>query len=313
MTTDSHTKTTTGDLTLAGWRVCSEWSFPELTPWKGDDRPADITIRCGKIPDMLPDAVHVRPLVQTNRQGWIRYSIRNVATYLVRDGREVIIDTKQPEGTPDVSLFMLGSVFGFLCLQRGLLPLHASCVTFGGRTIAFAGPSGVGKSTMAALLLARGAKLLSDDVTVIDVNAASGPVVRPSFPRQKLWQDTLRALAIPAGTRLRRTVDMEKFDRPVADLFHETPTQLDQIIQLGFRNRGRGVELVPLPGLLAVRALHNNVYRRTAAGLLGLGEDQFGNCALLAQRVSIAALSLPSKLDGLLQAVDQLDALLRTP
>lgn len=299
------------DLTLCGWRVTTEWPLPELLPWTGDGRSADITIRRGTVPDRLPGTVQVTPLVQVNDQGWLRYTIEGVADYLVRDGRDVIVDTRHPLGTPDVALFLLGSVFGFLCHQRGLFPLHASCVTFGETAMAFIGASGVGKSTIAAILMAHGARLVSDDVTVIDLHADGGPLVLPSFPRQKLWRDTLDILGVQAGRRLRRTIDLDKYDRPVADLFHAAPMKLRGLYQLQSRSLEAAPGLTPLTGLEAMRMLHGNIYRTRAADLLGLAARQLQDCLHLSKAVPSQALMVPDGVAALMQAVGSLDGLLR--
>lgn len=301
------------DLTLCGWRVRTEWPLPELLPWTGDNRPVDISIRLGKVPATLPNLVQKRPLVQVNEEGCLRYTIRNVADYLVRDGREVTIDTPLPIDAPDVALFVLGSVLGFLCHQRGLLPLHASCVAFKGRVLAFAGHSGAGKSTMATLLLAQGAQLLSDDITVIDVHAEGGPIVLPSFPRQKLWRDTLDAFGLEPGRYLRRTVGLEKFDRPVAGHFQAAPMRLDGLFQLLSRGREDAPRRTPIVGLPAVRMLYENVYRRNAAGLLGLSDRIFKDCALLAKSLPHEALFLPDGIDKMSRIGSELGQLLGRP
>jgi hypothetical protein len=287
------------DLTLCGWRVNTEWPLPELLPWAGEDRPVDITIRIGEVPRDLPGAVQTTPLVQVNDAGWVRYTVRNVATYLVKGGREITIDTPHSPDTPDIALFLLGSVFGFLCHQRGLLPLHASCVAFGDRAIAFAGASGMGKSTISASLLAQGAQLVSDDVTVIDVHAPGGPMALPSFPRQKLWRDTLDALDLSPGRRLRGTVEMEKFDRPAGGLFRATPVRLAEVCELRSRVREEKPKLIPCEGLLAVRMLHRNIYRHRAATMLGFGSRLLQDAALLAKTLSHRTLLMP---DGLYKA-----------
>ena len=45
--------------------------------------------------------------------------------------------------------------------------LHASCVSRGGRAVLIAGRSGAGKSDLALRLIDRGAKLVSDDYTLV--------------------------------------------------------------------------------------------------------------------------------------------------
>ncbi|WP_200933232.1 MULTISPECIES: hypothetical protein [unclassified Sphingomonas] len=301
------------DHSLCGWRVRSAWPLPELLAWNGDDRTPDISIRLGQVPAELDGTVRKTPLVQVNECGWLRYAVRNVATYLVRDGNEVIIDTPHAPDTADVALFLLGSVLGFLCHQRGLLPLHASCIALEGKVVALAGHSGAGKSTLAALLLAQGARLLSDDVTVIDLRAEGGPMVLPTYPRQKLWRDTLDTLDIVPGRVLRRTVHLEKFDRQVADRFESAPMRLDGVCQIHLQMRENSLRLAPLEGMSAVRMLHENVYRRTAAGLLGRSNQVFADCVALSAQLPHRALVLPNGIDRITRQGGELAALLARP
>ncbi|HYC62034.1 MAG TPA: hypothetical protein VEK79_20955, partial [Thermoanaerobaculia bacterium] len=59
--------------------------------------------------------------------------------------------------------------------------------------VAFTGPSGRGKSTLVAALARAGHPLIADDMTVIELHG-DRPVVKPGFPRVKLWPDSAEAL-----------------------------------------------------------------------------------------------------------------------
>lgn len=98
----------------------------------------------------------------------------------------------------DVDVRYLRSVIGgeliaIALRQRGLLPLHASCIARDGRAIAFVGASGWGKSTTALYFTQHDYDLIGDDITVVDVN---GPVpqVRPGPSHVKLETASIRAL-----------------------------------------------------------------------------------------------------------------------
>lgn len=78
------------------------------------------------------------------------------------------------------------------------LTLHASAVGVGDEAIAFAGPSGQGKSTLAAAFRERGHPFLTDDVLATRANGARAEVW-PSYPEQRLWTDSARALALEVG------------------------------------------------------------------------------------------------------------------
>jgi hypothetical protein len=63
--------------------------------------------------------------------------------------------------------------------ERGILGTHAAAVAMGGRAIVLAGRSGAGKSTLTLALLREGARLLTDELTLVD---RDGSTVLP-YPR----------------------------------------------------------------------------------------------------------------------------------
>lgn len=85
---------------------------------------------------------------------------------------------------------------------RGDLVFHGSAVDLDGAAVAFMGPSGRGKSTLAAQLGSRGHALLADDCVRFVQSSAGGRsllAVQPAYPGVRLWQDSLRAIAPDAG------------------------------------------------------------------------------------------------------------------
>lgn len=248
---------------LCGLKVASELPLPDLLPWQGDDRPPDVTIRVGEVPDRLYAPVIDGPLVQMEAGGTSRFAIPGVAVYLVEGGRTVTVRADMDPSAPDVRVFLLGTVFAILCAQRGLLPLHASCVAIGGRAVAFTGESGAGKSTLAAAFHRQGYQVLADDVAVVDVEAPGGPLVLPSFPRIKLWGDVMGALTLSGKGLERIRSGMEKFHLPLEAGFQAEPLPVAAIYHL---NEARlpeqeGVERLSST-VAAVSDLDNAVYRR---------------------------------------------------
>lgn len=82
-----------------------------------------------------------------------------------------------------VPLLFSGGIIAFLLEMRSACVLHASGIEVDGAALAIAGASGQGKSTLAALLCAAGARLISDDVLRIGRNGHSfcylgSPVLR---------------------------------------------------------------------------------------------------------------------------------------
>ena len=71
---------------------------------------------------------------------------------------------KAPLVLEDAVLYLLGPILGFMLRLRGITCLHASGVVDDGKAFALTGPSGVGKSTLAASFAAAGYPVLTDDV-----------------------------------------------------------------------------------------------------------------------------------------------------
>lgn len=73
------------------------------------------------------------------------------------------------ELTPDNwEPFLIGQVLPFAALVAGLEIFHASAVVREGVAIAFAGPSGAGKTSLALSMCDRGASFLADDVLALE-------------------------------------------------------------------------------------------------------------------------------------------------
>jgi hypothetical protein len=117
-----------------------------------------------------------------------------VGAFLVRGGREIIVDAAPDAEDRVLRLSILGPALGLLLHQRGLLVLHGSVVASGGEAIAFLGMNGWGKSTIAAALHAKGYDLVADDVAAIAVEQEGGPFVLPGFPQVKLWPEAATLL-----------------------------------------------------------------------------------------------------------------------
>lgn len=117
----------------------------------------------------------------------------NVGTFVVRYGKEIVILPADGVHESWIRGVLLGPVLAMLLRQLRFLVLHASAVAIGHEVMLFMGGSGWGKSTLAAALCRQGARLLSDDVTAIEMTRSRAMVI-PGYPQLKLWPDSVRAL-----------------------------------------------------------------------------------------------------------------------
>jgi hypothetical protein len=273
------------DYDLCGWRVSSAIALPDLPSWVGDDRNADIVIDIGDVAPFASPTM-VTPLVSIDADGSAHFSVMGVADYLVTGGRRIVVSPVLPQDSPDIRLFLLGSGLGFLCHQRGVLPIHGATVDIDGEAVIFAGASGAGKSTLADAFARRGHVVLSDDVSPIQLTA-EGPLILPSLRRIRLWKDAVDNAGWNADDLERCRAGLEKFSRslhgepavkplPPRAIFHLRR----QWVKLG------GARFRRLRGRPAVDELQRQVFRWKS--LVGVA----GPMGALA-RTAIAASNIP--------------------
>ena len=125
---------------------------------------------------------------------------------------------------PDLlPVLVSGSLLAFVLTMRGETVLHASAVQVGDAALAFVGASGMGKSTMATLLCADGARLVTDDVLRLDTTTAA-PTCALGATELRLRQGADH-LADRFGTapRLRTTGDARQALAPLPATTEDLP------------------------------------------------------------------------------------------
>ncbi len=252
------------DYRLCGWRVHSALPLPDLLPWTGPAiAPVDIRIDLGTVPMLAEELTYAGIMLQVGIGGDCRFAVPGVAVFRIgAAGDHIAIAPELVQTDPAIRAFLLGTVFAILCQRRGVLPLHACCIRLatpdGPVAIAFTAASGIGKSTLAAEFRAQGCAILADDVTVLDRQG----MALPTFPRLKLWGDTLRRLDQPSQALERVRPGMEKFSLPLAKEFGTDPLPLAAIYHLSRVEDPRHAALHRIRGLAAVQpflqALHQD-------------------------------------------------------
>ncbi len=211
------------------------------------DAAPDVSIRVATSPLSLP-APTIRGLLFVADHDACLITAPGVGRYLVRDGRTIVVEPLPGASPEAVRLFLLGAALGMVLCQRGLLVWHASAVVGpdGGATV-LAGHSGRGKSTMTAALLARGCRLLTDDLTVVSREGGGSPLVHPTFPRMKLLPDAASRLGLDVGTLARVRPGARKLFVTAEERFVRTPLPIRRIYVLDYSSP-RDVEIQAVTG-----------------------------------------------------------------
>ena len=288
-----------------GLGIRSELDLPELV---AKDVPADISVCLGKV-DCLSEGLtdgQTHGLLSVS-QDEACYFYKDAGKYLVRSGREIIVEPISGADPVVVRLSLLGPAMALALMQRGTFVLHASAVAFqGSRAVAFLGGHAWGKSTLAAMLHLRGHRMLTDDVAAIGLPddssdpdaAASGAkleaTVIPSFPQVKLWPDAASSLGKDAESLPRVHPRVPKVAVAVTEGFSGSPVPLERIYVLG---KGPCVEIESLTRQNALGELMAHWYgsRFGPAMLQAIGTSSFFlRCATLVNAVPTQRLRRPA-------------------
>lgn len=144
----------------------------------------DVDIRWGEPVDGTndhPGGELIAWLGESDDEWWYRATstasghvirFRDKGDFVVSDDLSTVEVRPDASGNPEfLPVLAAGTAMAFVLTLRGNTVLHASAVAIEGRALAFVGPSGIGKTTLAAVMCLDGATLVTDDVLVV----ADGP------------------------------------------------------------------------------------------------------------------------------------------
>lgn len=295
----------TQDYCAYGLSFRSEVPLPDVRLAVTPDAP-DVVVRRASLAGTEFDSVDTGVFWKT-APGKFRIDIDDVASYLVLDGREILVDALPSASDTDVALFLMGSVTGALLHQRGFWPLHASAVNTSNGAVLFAGRSGAGKSTLMAGLNHRGFEAISDDISAIVSSPDSQIAVMPAVPRVKVCEDAAEYFGINT-TALQQVTSRRKFIAPIEN-YASQATPIRRIVFLGFTTE-ESCNLSDVAGAEAITHLTQSTYRRKFMKGLGLHASHFPLLSSVAKTIPLSVLRRPEKLSAIGQTLDRLETLL---
>jgi hypothetical protein len=206
-------------------RIASQFPLPELCPARSG---GDVEVRLDS----------TGPVIESRQISWqdppsatAVFEFPGAGRFTVRDGREVVVSPEPDADAPLLRLYVQGMMLAALLYQRGSFVLHASVVNVKGRAIAFTGPIGAGKSSIAAAFLAAGYGIAADDNAALDFNPTT-PSVVAGFPTLKVYP----AVAASLG-----------YDQHTLELMHDSQIKRAHRVTRGFVDTA-----LPLAGIYAL-------------------------------------------------------------
>lgn len=177
------------------------------------------------------------------------------------------------------------------------LVLHGCVLEIDGYAVGFLGPSGWGKSTLAANFLNHGFPLLADDLALIQPMRRSRFYIQPGPREIRLWPQSARGLNFGRG---REGAVCPEFPKKRFSLGHPSGSNangrtkpLRAFYILCRKNRGGGIRIENLNGREKLLAIFENFYNSIQKDPKIL-DRQFRSAAQLADSISVKRLHYPS-------------------
>jgi pimeloyl-ACP methyl ester carboxylesterase len=204
---------------------------------------------------------------------------------------------------------LLDQVLPLALSRSGHLVLHASAVHIPRLgSVAFVGPTGCGKSTLAAALGLRGCQVVTDDCLVVDHAEKRGEKAEsmavPGYPGLRLWRDAARGLGLEpnAATRVAHYTAKRRLASPVR--FRTSPSAIRALFVLGRRRRPTDpTRMKPLGSRDRLMSLAPYTYVMDVEERRQLSQ-MFRSLAALAAHVPIVRLNVPDSRRRVLETAD---------
>lgn len=299
-----------GLLTLA-----SRDRLPEVPRAADDVSAADWTFQLCAARPATKTGPWLRRLVLPDGRQWLSIARRD-RDYLLRFHRladfrlnlesRTIACVPRPRATTEtVRHLLLDQVLPMVVAEERTFALHASAIRGRRGIVAFLGPAGAGKSTLAITLARRGRTLIGDDCLLVE--AAGGKVrARATYPGARLHADSLHAiggLSSASRTRVAQYTRKQRIDLRGVNLHVEgtgTASKIERLYVLTpdarrSPDRPRVVPLSPREAMLELLrfTFHLDLHDRGAIA------SRFELAAITAQRVPACQLSFRHDFSGL--------------
>lgn len=217
---------------------------------------ADIVVEENAVSAGLRSPAHREPGCDVASGSFLSRGGPRGGRFLVRGADRVVLERHPEADDAILAAQFVSTVLPVILHHRGLLVLHANGAVADGRAVLVAGPSGAGKSTTLAALLARGCRMLSDDVSALRVGRDGRIEVVPGPARIRLTSASASAVGVDIGAPAAGGVK---------SVVRSEPSMASEAVPLGgiyvlASERREGVDCTALAGVAKLEALLGCLY-----------------------------------------------------
>jgi len=267
-----------------GLTINSDIPFPELLKASDEQVTIDVEI---VVDPFLKQGFNANTQSIFVEDGVVTLQTQDAGVFRMINGSKIIVSPYSWTDEDIIRLYILGTCMGILLLQRSTYPLHGSAVVISGKAYGFIGESGAGKSTLATAFVARGYKLLTDDIIPVGFSSVEQrPIVTPSYPQQKLWQQSLDAFGMDNEELRSIHGRATKFCVPVEELFCADQVPLAGLFELNMSESSEN-KLESVNKLERLPLLFKHTFRQFMVPNMNLSNWHFGSSAKIGDQIPI--------------------------
>ncbi|MBI9014113.1 MAG: hypothetical protein JEZ08_17895 [Clostridiales bacterium] len=202
------------------------------------------------------------------------FHIIDVGIFSVENGNKIIITPYKNADEKSIELYILGSGFGALLIQKNEFPIHGAFVEYNSVGVAIVGDAGAGKTSLTSALTKNSAKIITDDVMRLSF-LDNKPFVYPSYPSQKMWSKTANALNIDTSNLKSIVNRTGKYFVEDWSIFSNKPMEIKYMFEIVECDVDE-VCIESLDKKASLELLIRNSYRYFIIELSGRLKDHFG-------------------------------------
>ncbi|MEG2018752.1 MAG: hypothetical protein RR128_09880 [Clostridium sp.] len=274
-----------------GINIDSQIEIPEFPSNKKNINNKKVDLILGKASDSIKEEINKGSRISVTRDN-IWFHAEGVATYMINNGNEVIVEPCENYDEKLLKVYIMGSVMGFLLLQQQVLAIHGGTTVINDKAVIFTGDRGAGKSTLTTALGEKGYKFLADDVAAIRIDEV--PQVNPGFPYHKLCEDAVDKMNYDKEKLTHFRGDGKvKYLVPDLEGFSENQFPLKALFEISVGDVD-SVQLEEVYGQKKFYKLLNNIYRNEYMSRMGeIPPMYFKQCMEVAKSIKCYTLIRP--------------------
>lgn len=198
------------------------------------------------------------------------FLIDNIGIYCIQNGN--LITVKKIGNSKFFTNFILGSSFGCLFAQKGIVAVHGAAGFFNDSSFIITGKSGCGKSTLMSALTLKGYRFLSDDISVLNMSSTEIDVCS-GYAKQKLCSDAALKLGIDINKCVKIDEGRNKYEVSSYKVFEKEPKKLKFIFEIEKSSAADNVSIKEVTGINKIRHIFSNIYRNQIVSRIGLSDS----------------------------------------